>query len=338
MSLLVGTYTDADSEGIYITSFDESEGTFTDPTLAVSTENPSFLAISDDRRFVFAVNESNEGAVSAFAFEGNELTLIKSVSTFGAHPCFIDYQPGLVAVANYSSGNGGLLSVSENGSLSKALSEFQHYGSGANLERQESPHAHFARFSPDGRFLYVIDLGIDQVLAYPISDGKIGPASTALTMEPGDGPRHLDFHPTMDYVYVISELSNTITVAAVDHQSGKFRAMDRISTLPDDFIGESYCADIHISSDGRFVYGSNRGHNSIAIFAVGEDGLLNLQTTEPTKGDWPRNFALSPNEQFLLVANQNSNNVVAFERDKKTGLLNFTGNEITISKPVCLKF
>lgn len=339
MNLLIGTYTDTDSEGIYTVVFDPDNGSLSEPQLLAASDNPSYLVINDDRTLVYAVNENKEGSVSAFNYKGDTaLTLINKVSTFGAHPCYVDWQDGVVAIANYSSGNGGIFRTGTNGSLKKGLSEFQHFGSSKNPERQGAPHAHFSRFSEDGTLLYVIDLGIDQIMSYPVVDGKIGAAKTAMTLQRGDGPRHLVFHPSQQFVYIISELSNTITAATVNGETGAFTEFSRVSTLPEGHEADSYCADIHISQDGRFLYASNRGHNSIAIFAIAENGELSMVGTESTRGDWPRNFTLSPDDGFLLVANQNSDNIVVFERDEDTGLLKFTGFEVKVSKPVCLKF
>ena len=337
--LLIGTYTGSGSEGIYQVQYTTANGRMNDLELIAATSNPSYLAISADGKNVYSVGEDESGTISSWQWnrEGT-LSLINERPSYGMHPCFVDVQDKRLALANYSSGNGGIVGLSDNGGILQAFSKYQHYGSGRNDDRQSAPHAHFSKFSKDGRFLYVVDLGIDQVLAYPLTDGRFGAATTALELEPGDGPRHLVFHPTKDQVFVINELSNTIVSATVDTNTGTFTSVDRKSTLPDDFSGESYCADIHISKDGQFLYGSNRGHNSIAILEVGSDASMQFLGTESTRGDWPRNFVISPDNEFLIVANQESNNIVSFKRDKDSGLLEFTGMEVSISKPVCLKF
>lgn len=339
VNLLVGTYTGDGSEGIYQLKFDAESGELSDLKLLAKTSNPSFLAIDDSSKYIFSVSEDEEGSISSWEWKNKDtLVLINQVPSFGKHPCYLDSKSGMVAVANYSSGNGGIFAVTSNGKLTKAFSEFQHYGSGANPDRQGEPHAHFSQFSKEGSSLYVIDLGIDQVLRYPVRDNRLGAASTAMVVEAGDGPRHLEFHPTKDLVFVVTELNSMIMSASVDQESGKFSLIDRKSTLPEGFDGKSYCADIHVSPDGQFVYVSNRGHQSIAIFQIKEDGSLEMLGTEDVRGDWPRNFVISPDGAFLLVANQNSDNITVFNRDTETGLLKFTGNEIKMSHPVCLKF
>jgi 6-phosphogluconolactonase len=204
---------------------------------------------------------------------------------------------------------------------------------------QESPRAHFAAFNTAGTYLYVVDLGIDKILVYPVSnDGLIGEGQTALEMDPGDGPRHLVFHPEKDLVFVVNELSNSVISAQVDPITGRMKRLDKKSTLPQGYSDKSYCADIHISKDGRFLYASNRGHNSIAIFKVLENGQVELMGTEPVQGDWPRNFAISPSGKHLLVANQNSNSITVFDVNPETGLLHFTGQKLEMEHPVCLQF
>ena len=338
-NLLVGTYTGSGSDGIYQLTYTTETGELAEPELVAATSNPSFLAIPADGKNVYSVGEDESGTVASWQWNNEgKLSLINEVPSYGKHPCFVDVHNDLLAVANYSSGNGGIVGLSDNGGILNAFNSYQHYGSSRNDDRQSAPHAHFSRFSKEGRFLYVIDLGIDQVLAYPITDGKLGAATTALSLEPGDGPRHLTFHPTKDQVFIINELSNTIVSATVDTTTGAFTKVDRKSTLPEGFNGESFCADIHMSNDGQFLYGSNRGHQSIAIFEVGSAATLEFLGTESTRGDWPRNFVISPDDEFLIVANQKSDNIVSFKRDKETGLLEYTGSEITVSEPVCLKF
>ena len=340
INLLVGTYTSDASEGIYSLEFSSKTGELKSPTLLASSENPSFLALSDDGKYVYAVNENMEGEISAFKWNDSrtKLLLQKKVSSGGKHPCYVSVNDHLLSAANYSSGNFSVYDI-ENGSFTGEPVIKNHEGSSVIKPNQNEPHAHCSEASKDGKFLYVADLGIDKIVGYPFDkELKIGDKFTALQMDGGDGPRHFVFHPSKDIVYIISEYSNTVTTATIDTDSGKFTKIDKKSTLPEDFTDESFCADIHISSDGKFLYASNRGHNSIAIFEVGNDGALNLKGTEPVQGNWPRNFALSPDESMLLVANQHSDNITVFKRDQETGLLSYTGNQIKISKPVCLKF
>lgn len=338
LELLVGTYTGQGSDGIYQLSFNPETGELTDPKLMAELGNPSFLTISPDRQYVYSVSEGDSGVVAAFKWENQKLNLINSVSSGGANPCYIDLHQRKVVLANYSSGNGGLYEVQGDGSLRSTNFAFQHEGTGPNESRQEAPHAHFSRFSSDGKFLYVVDLGIDQVMIYPVVGDSIGAGSVAFHLQPGDGPRHIAFDDNRNRAFIVTELSNAVVAVNVDQQTGVFEEIDRKSTLPEAFEGESYCADIHISEAGQFLYVSNRGANSIAIFEVDQDGKLELIGSEMVKGNWPRNFIFSPDEKFLLVANQESNNIVVFAKNPMTGLLTDTGHQIELSKPVCLVF
>jgi 6-phosphogluconolactonase len=340
-SLLIGTYTGQGSEGIYMLDFNVETGALTNKKLVAETPNPSFLAISHDQQFVYAANESNPGSVSSFKWdqENQQLSLINQQPTQGSHPCYVDvsHSGNYLVAANYSSGNIAFYNL-HNGEINGAPTIRQHEGSGPT-DRQKGPHAHFSQFCKSDKFVYAVDLGIDQVIAYPVSDnGSLGEGHTALKLDGGDGPRHLVFHPSRDLVFVINELSSSVVSAKVDHQNGRFERIDKRSTLPKDYKGQNSCADIHISPDGKFLYASNRGHNSIAIFSVADNGKLEMIGTKPTNGEWPRNFTLSPNGRHLLVANQRSNNIVVFSIDRKTGLLTETGHEAEVSRPVCLKF
>ncbi|WP_119845299.1 lactonase family protein [Reichenbachiella sp. MSK19-1] len=342
LTLLVGTYTGQGSDGIYSVQFDPSTGVLSKSQLLVETTSPSFLAYSQDKQKVYAVNETENGGVSSFAWDENKskLKLVSRRASEGDYPCYVSINPSetLVSVANYGTGNVISYPIDKSGVIATAGDIQQHEGTGTNPDRQEGPHAHFAQYSKDGTQLYAIDLGIDQVIKYPVTGGKIGAGETALNLEPGDGPRHLVFHPTKALVYVISELSSTVTTAQVN-EDGTFETVAQISTLPENIEGDSYCADIHISDDGRYLYASNRGHNSIAIFSVDEEtGALARIANEPVQGDWPRNFCLTPDNKHILVANQKSDNITVFERDDATGMMHFTGNEIKISQPVCVIF
>ncbi len=307
----------------------------------VLTANPSYLTISKDNRFVYAVNEEETGGVSSFKWnkDSTHLELISQLPTQGIHPCYIDLNSteDVLAVANYTSGNITSFGVNKKGEINTTPQVIQHAGKGPVVDRQEGPHAHCSIFRGDN-YLYVVDLGIDQIIAYPIKDGLLGEPHIAFDLNPGDGPRHLIFHPTKDYAFVINELSNTLVSMKVDHEKGTFEVITRESTLPDDFTEQSQCADIHLSADGKFLYASNRGHDSIAIFSVSEEGALQRIGTESTRGEWPRNFTLSPDGNYLLVANQYTDNIVVFEVDKITGLLSYTGTEVEVFSPVCLKF
>ncbi|MEZ4847430.1 MAG: lactonase family protein [Bacteroidia bacterium] len=343
VKVLIGTYTGQGSEGIYQFDFDPMGGMLTGKKLVATTTSPSYVVMSEDRQYVYAVNETTPGNVSAFQWNDDktQLQAINQMSSEGEHPCHIELNGDgdLVAVSNYSSGNVSVYRLNKDQGLEPNPVVYQHEGSGPVKPNQTSAHAHCAKFDPNGKFLYVVDLGIDQVITYPVKeDGSVGEAGSRLIFDPGDGPRQLIFHPSRNIAFIINELSNSIVSVNVNHQTGELIKIAKISTLPDDFEGKSYCADIHITSNGKFLYGSNRGHNSIAIFAVAEDGQLEPLGTESVHGDWPRYFTLSPNERHLLVANQNSDNITIFEVDPQTGLLSYTGNQVRISKPVVMKF
>lgn len=341
--LLVGTYTGATSKGIYRFQFNSVTGELTNDELVAVTENPSYLSISGDGNTVFAVNETDSGSVSSFRWNENktQLDLVDQQGSMGMHPCYVAINPkeNLVAAANYSSGNIVLYKVNEQANFVSPPQFRQHKGSGPVKPNQDAPRAHFSIFSTHGDYLYVVDLGIDQVLMYPVNaDGELGDGVVALQLDKGDGPRHLVFHPKKDLVFVVNELSSTVLAAQIDQKTGLMKRVDKQSTLPADYTDKSFCADIHISKDGQFLYASNRGHNSIAIFKVLEGGHLKMQGTENVQGEWPRNFTLSPNGKHLLVANQNSNNITVFDVDMETGLLHFTGQNVALERPVCLKF
>lgn len=343
VELLIGTYTQNDSKGIYKATFNEATGTLENPLLIAETENPSFLCQSADKKTVYSTNEVKDGSISTFTWNADRsaLTQLSKKPTEGSAPCHITLNgaQNLVASANYSSGTLTLYRTNAQGNLIDEPQVRHHEGSGPVLPAQKSAHTHYAAFAPNDKYLYAVDLGIDKVLSYPISaDGDLGEKQIALQMDPGDGPRHMVYHPTKDIVFIINEHSNSIVSASVDHNTGAYTRIDKKSTLPTDYSETSYCADIHISKDGKFLYGSNRGHNSIAVFSVSDEGMIALIDTVPVEGDWPRNFTLSPNGNYMLVANQKSDNITVFKIDKNTGLPTYTGQELKLSIPVCLSF
>lgn len=342
IDLLIGTYTNESSKGIYKIHFNPDSGTLEDMTLVAEATSPSFLSISKNNQYIYSVNERDPGKVTSYKWNEarTELIAISKVSSEGVGPCYIEINDSgkLLASANYSSGNIAVYTV-ENGKIGAEPETRQHEGSSIVEPNQKSPHAHCSKFGPDGKYVYIADLGIDEVVSYSVSqEGVLGKKQVALAMDKGDGPRHFVFHPSKDLVFIVNELSSSVTSAKVDMSTGIFEKIDKKSTLPKDFSEKSYCADIHISADGKFLYASNRGHNSIAVFSVSEDGNLEFLSTTSVEGDWPRNFALSPDENYLLVANQKSDNITVFQRNKETGLLTFTGHEVKLSMPVCLKF
>ena len=341
--LFVGTYTNDSSKGIYSFDFDAKTGQLSNEKLLVEVSNPSYLTLSKNKEVVYAVNEDNPGKVSSFGWntDKTQLELRSEQPSEGIHPCYVsfDENKNRLAVANYSSGTLAVYPVNEKGIIEKSIQRENHEGNGPVKPNQESPHVHCVQFDKNSNFLFAADLGIDQIISYPVAtDGTLTKQQIALQMEPGDGPRHFVFHPKKDILFVMNELSSTVVSAKVHLETGILEKIDRKSSLPQDFTGESYGADIHISSDGKFLYATNRGHNSIAVFSVAEDGLLNLLETISVHGDWPRNFALSPDENYILIANQNSNTITVFKRDSTTGLLAYTNNEYKMGAPVCLIF
>ena len=342
LKLLVGTFAEGDDQGIYQVEFNPETGELSNSRRVAIEIKPGYLYLSKDGNRVYSSNGTKPGSVSAFQWNKDKTALdkVSNFSSIGDGACYVGVSPEehLLAAANYSSGSIVIYPLEEKGGMIDDPQGVQHSGSGPH-PNQKSAHAHCVQFSQNGKFLYAVDLGIDQILTYPInSDNKLGKAQVALQLDPGDGPRHLIFHPTENKVFIINELSSTVVSATVDEENGVFTKIDKKSTLPENYQEPNACADIHISKDGKFLYASNRGHNSIAVYSVSEGGDLELLGIENVQGDWPRNFALSPDGNFLLVANQKSDNITVFRVDKRTGLLKYTGNQLSLSQPVCLKF
>jgi 6-phosphogluconolactonase len=342
LKLLVGTFAEGEDQGIYQVDFSPESGELSNSNRVAKENKPGYLYLSKDGERVYSSNGTKPGSISAFQWNKDKSSLnrLNNLSSIGDGACYIELSKdeNLLAAANYSSGGIVMYPLDDEGAIVDDPQMIQHTGSGPH-PNQNTAHAHCVKFSDNGKFLYAVDLGIDQILTYPITaEKKLGKAEIGLQLDPGDGPRHLVFHPSQDIAFVINELSSTVVSATVDPETGQFQLIDKLSTLPDDYQGQNSCADIHISKDGRFLYASNRGHNSIAVYSVSKGGDLELLTIESVEGDWPRNFTLSPDGKFLLVANQKSNNITVFKVDNQTGLLEFTGNEISISQPVCLKF
>ncbi|MGF1584997.1 MAG: lactonase family protein [Bacteroidales bacterium] len=345
----IGSYSSAEEPGIYLYDYDISTGEFTMIQEVEGHKNPSFLALDPLAGHLYAVNEINDfngdnsGSVSAFSIDKKTgmLSFINRQSSIGAHPCHISVLPdgSHVAVANYSGGSLALLPLLENGALEKASGFIQHEGNGPDQRRQRSAHAHSVYPVPGGSWLLAADLGTDNVMAYKVeNDGRLNTPSAVAEMEPGAGPRHIAIHPSGRWIYVINELNSTITWLMFDEGSGAMTVLGSLSTLPEDFEGENFCADIHVHPAGKFLYGSNRGHNSIAVYEINRDGKPELIYHEPVRGEWPRNFNIDPSGNLLFVANQNSGNITVFDIDTETGRLTFTGNELKISQPVCILF
>jgi len=348
----VGTYTSGKSEGIYLYRLDLASGKLKHEATTKGVKDPSFIALGPGRRNLYAVNEVEDfggkksGALSSFAVDQStgKLRLLNQQPSLGGAPCYVDVDRGgrFVLVANYSGGNVAVLPIRSDGSLGEATDVKQYVGSSINVERQEGPHAHCIVLDPANRFAYGCDLGTDKVMIYRFDarKGKLIPASTPwVQLKPGAGPRHITFHPGSKYAYVINELHATVTAFAHDRDRGSLKEVQTVPTLPADFSGENTSADIHVSPDGRFLYCSNRGHDSIAAFQiVPGSGKLTFVAHESSGGKAPRNFAIDPTGAFLLVANQKSDNIVTYRRDIKTGRLTATGHIAEVPSPVCLKF
>jgi len=360
--MYVGTYTEegSASKGIYLYRFDPpalsgAEGKTAKLAfigLAAQVINPSFLAVSPNHRFLYAVNEVGDyhgqksGAVSAFAINRatGKLTLLNQVASKGADPCYItvDKTGKYVLVANYSGGSLAMFPVLEDGRLAEASVFVQHTGHGANPQRQEGPHAHSIDLSPDNRFAVVDDLGLDETLVYRFDGAKnilMPNQAPAAKAADGAGPRHFAFHPNGRFGYVINEMGSTVSVFAYDPESGLLHPLQTISTLPKHFAGHNDAAEIEVHPSGRFLYASNRGHDSIAVFAIDpEKGMLTLVEHAPTKGSSPRNFEIDPKGSLLFVGNEKSDNMVVFRIDPQTGRLRPTGKMLDLPQPVCVKF
>jgi len=347
----VGTYTHKGaSEGIYIYRLEMATGALTLAGVAGGVQNPSFLALDPQRRYLYAVNETMEfagqpgGGISAFAVDAQTgaLTFINSQRTHGGAPCHVsvDQTGRFVYVANYMGGNAAAFLVRAGGGLQPASAVVQHAGSGVNPHRQEGPHAHSITLDPTNRFAFVADLGIDRVMVYRLDlEGGTLPPHTApsVEVEAGAGPRHMAFHPNGRYAYLITEMGNTIVAFAYDAAQGTLDALQTVPALPDDFTGLSHCADIHVTPSGKFLYGSNRGHDSLVIYAIdAETGLLAYVGHAPTLGKTPRNFAIDPTGTYLFAANQDSDSIVTFRIDPQTGKLTPTGQVTEVPMPVCV--
>ena len=344
-----GTYTKTKSKGIYVYRFQPATGKLTALGLAAESVNPSFLAVDPSQRFLYAANETGEGANSISAFridpKAGKLEFLNKVPSRGDMPCHlvVDKTSRMLVVANYGSGSVAAFPIQPDGRLGEASAFSQHEGSSVNPQRQKGPHAHSVVLSPDNKFVLSADLGLDKVFVY-----RIDPAKGSLTLnnppsatvKPGSGPRHLAFHPNGKLVYVINEIASTMTAFAYQAAAGTLNEIQTVSTLPADFTGRSSTAEVEVGRSGRFVYGSNRGHDSIAVFAVdAKTGRLTLVETVPAQGKTPRNFALDPTGAYLFAANQNTDNIVQFRVDPKTGRLVPSGEVVSdIGAPVCVLF
>lgn len=351
LSVYIGTYAQGQSKGIYLARLDGAAGKLTlVPGVAATLVNPSFLVLHPSRPLLFAVGEVDNfaggktGVVSSLAVDPKTggLQLLSQKSSGGAGPCHLAVDRGgkFVLVANYGGGSVACLPIEEDGRLGDAVAVVRHRGSGPNRQRQEGPHAHCAAFDPAGLFAFVADLGTDRITIYRFdaTTGKLAandPPSVATAA--GAGPRHLAFHPARRFAYLINELDSTLTAFGYDAARGALTPVQTVSTLPAGFHGTSTAAEVQVHPGGRFVYGSNRGHDSIAAFAIDpESGKLRYVAHQSTQGKTPRNFAIDPTGQYLLAANQDSDNVVLFRIDQTTGILRPAGSSISVPSPVCV--
>lgn len=350
--LFVGTYTRSGAEGIYALNLDEATGDLQIVGVTGEIKDPAFLDISPDGRFLYSVSEITDfqdkpaGGLVAYQIEPSDLSLtrLNAQNTVGKGPCHVSVDPAqrCVLVANYTGGSVASFPLKEDGSLQPNASFFQHQGSSINPERQEGPHGHSIYPTPDNQFALAPDLGLDRVMIYKLdaAEGLLTPHHPAFaTIEPGHGPRHLDFHPHAPWVYVINEMGNSISAFQYDDNKGTLEQFQQVPTLPEDFSGHSTCADIHVHPNGKFLYGSNRGHDSLVIYAIdGESGSLSYVGHETRDCSTPRNFAISPDGKFLLVGNQDKDLIATFRVNEETGLLEHTDHLTPVPAPVCLKF
>lgn len=339
----IGTYTKGDSEGIYSFTLDTDKRTIVDVKVAAKLENPTYLTISSNNRYLYSVvKEGNTGGLAAFSINDNsELTAINSQFSEGASPCHVsvDTNNNYVFSANYHKGTveSSLLNK-EDGSVQPAVSIFKHEGSGPD-PRQEKAHTHYAGVTPDEKYLAVVELGTDALITYKVNENGTLEKVSSLATKAGSGPRHLAFHPNGKYAYIMTEFSSEVIALNYHPENGHFTEIQYISTLPEDFTENNQGSAIHISADGRFVYAGNRGHNSIALFQINPDsGELSFVEHTSTEGDWPRDFEIDPSEKFIVASNQESSNIVLYSRDESTGRLTLLQSDITVPYPVCVKF
>ncbi len=347
--VFISSFAAGEKGAIHAYSLDLDTGKLKLVQRTTDAPNPFYLALSPSQKFLYAIHAKSFGGkeheqVAAYELVGRtgQLKLLNRQSALGSAACYLDVDATgkTVLVANYTTGSVAALPVKDDGSLGESASFMQHVGGSVDPARQKEPHAHCIVVSPDNRFVFAADLGLDQVLGYRLdaTKAKLVPARQPFARTPpGAGPRHLTFHPNGKQVYVINELSNSVTFFAYDVDSGILIQKQTISTLPKDYAGKTYCADLKITPDGRFLYGTNRGHDSIAAYRIGDDGTLTLLGIEPSLGKGPQNLAITPDGKLLLCANMPGNNVVVFRIDQKTGALKSVDAPIVIPSPSCIR-
>ena len=343
-NLIIGTYTNkCESKGIYVYDFDSNTGNFNFKDATENVINPSYLTVSKSNNHIYSVNENGaESTVSSFGYDpsNGKLSFINKQSSKGADPCYIINDDKNVIVANYSGGNIAVFGKNSDGSLTEAKQVVQHFGKGTNDKRQQGPHVHMVHFSPGKKYVLSNDLGNDKLYSYqynPNSSNEILKIKDSVSVKAGSGPRHLTFSNDGKYVYLLQELNGSLTVFS--YSNGILKKIGETTILAKDFKGDISSADIHISPDGKFLYASNRGTaNTISIFRILKNGKLESKGQTSTLGKGPRNFAIDPSGNFLLVAHQYTNDIVIFKRNKTTGAITDTGKRITLCSPVCLVF
>ena len=351
--VFIGTYTGGttNSKGIYAFRFDEKTGALTPLGLKAETRSPSFLAASPDGKVLHAVNEIHDyngttaGSITSYTVDAKTATLtpLGVESTGGSDPCHVqcDRTGKVVAVANYSGGNFAVLPIGPGGKPGASTALLGGTGSGPDKQRQQGPHAHEVVFDPSNRYLLEADLGLDKILVYRFdaASGKVTPNDPpSVSLVPGSGPRHLAFHPNGKFVFTINEMASTITTLTWDGAKGALAMQGSQSTLPEGFKGNSSTAEIQVHPNGRFLYGSNRGHDSIAVFSIAADGTLKAVEHESTRGKTPRHFTLDPSGRWLIAGNQGSGTLSVFAVDQSTGALTPTGGLAEVGAPVCVLF
>ncbi|WP_156291909.1 lactonase family protein [Oceanobacillus salinisoli] len=341
----IGTYTKRTSEGIYSFELDTEAAKITNIKLAANVGSPTYLTITDDKKFLYSVaKEDDNGGVAAYEINSNngELNELNKQLVPGANPCHVNTNKDhrFLFSTNYHKGTVDSYVIDmNNGKVSPAVSTIKHTGSGPD-PRQEKPHVHYAGMTPDEKYLAAVDLGSDLLVTYHVSEqGELTEASR-LETPAGSGPRHLEFHPHLETVaYLVTEFSSEVLVLSYDSSNGSFSIVQSARTIPEDFKENNQGSAIHVSSDGKFVYSGNRGHNSTAVFEANEQsGQLSFIENTPTEGDWPRDFVLDPSGKFLIAANQESDNLTLFSRSSETGKLTLVQKDITVPEPICLKF
>nr|WP_294896021.1 lactonase family protein [uncultured Pedobacter sp.] len=345
--LIIGTYTKTQNNGLFVYKFDAATGKLSFESKTEGVVNPSYFAVNDDATKVYSVSEAsgNQSGLSAFNFDAKNgvLSFINSQPTTSPGPCHVTLSRDnkFAFSANYGGGSLSVFPINADGSLAPVSQLIKHAGSSIDKKRQNEPHVHSSNFSPDGSILYVADLGTDFVKAYKYNGNEKQPlhsdVASDVRIEPGFGPRHFTFNKKGDKLYVASEMKAYVSV--FDYKNNKATLIQKISADATDFKGEDGGADIHLSNDGKFLYTSNRGTaNEIAIFKVEKNGKLTKVANVSTKGKGPRNFTIDPTDNFLLVGHQYTDDIFVFRRDKKTGLLSYTGEMLKVGSPVCLKF